>query len=69
MAADRSHFFWWGGEPELIRVARGENLMLPGVLPQPMGYMFDHFGCFRKRKIKHDSPVLRLQSNQSPAMI
>ena len=42
MAADRSHFFWWGGEPELIRVARGENLMLPRVLPQPMGYMFDH---------------------------
>ncbi len=39
MAADRSHFFWWGGEPELIRVARGENLMLPRVLPQPMGYM------------------------------
>ena len=42
MAADCSHFFLWGGEPKLIRVARGENLMLPRVLPQPMGYMFDH---------------------------
>ena len=52
MAADRSHFFWWGGEPELIRVARGENLMLPGVLPQPVGYMFDHFGVLQKTENK-----------------
>lgn len=57
MAADRSHFFLWGGEPKLIRVARGENLMLPRVLPQSMGYMFDHLSeapCLQRLALLYD---------------